>query len=112
MEPVSLTIRERFELIKYTHRLPSTLKLRLAVDEFFNMLEITDEEATKFQIKVDPATFELSCNDESYVTVFDKLPEDALTAIKNYIYSFDTEENKENPVLQKALVIFKKVTNQ
>lgn len=111
MQPISLTVRERFDLIKYTHRLPCTLKLRLAVDEFFNSIEITDDESAKFGISVNPATFELVCNDENYIVVYETFSADIITALKNYINDFDTEENKENTTLQKALVIFKKVVN-
>lgn len=111
MQPVSLTIRERFDLIKYTHRLPCTLKLRLAVDEFFNSLEITDEESSKYGIEVNPATFELVCNDDNYTVVYDSFSENMISALKDYVTGFDTEENKENTTLQKAFVIFKKVIN-
>lgn len=111
MSPVSLTIRERFDLIKYTHRLPCTLKLRLAVDEFFNSLEITEEESTKYGINVNPATYEVSCNDENYVVVYEKFSDNMISALKDYVTGFDTEENKENTTLQKAFVIFKRVIN-
>jgi len=106
---ISLTIKDRFELIKYTHKLPCTLALRLSVDDFLDQLELTEEERAQYGVKVDPVTYDLSVEDESYAVTYEKFPEAVVKSITSFVRDHDTEEGQKSLLMTNALTIFKKI---
>ena len=107
---IKLSIKDRYDLMKYVHKLPCTLRLRMAIDTFFQQIELTEEENTKYGININPVTYEISSNDDSYVKEYESFPEEVVNSLKEYVNAYDgKEEYKNNKLLQDALVIFKKV---
>lgn len=106
---ISLTIKDRYELIKYTHKLPCTLRLRQAVDGFFDQIELSEAEKEKYDIKVDPLTYEVSSNDETYEVLYETFPEPVIKAISGFVRDYDNEEGQKSPLVKSALSVFKKV---
>lgn len=107
--PITLTIKDRHELNKYTHKLPSTVALRNSVDVFFDQIQLTPEEKEKYEIKINKETYELSCNDESYTVVYEEFPPEVMKAISNFVKSYDGEEGQKSQLVLKALAVFKKL---
>lgn len=104
-----LSLQDRYYISMYSRRLQSTLKLRFAIDAFLQQIEFTREETEKYEIGVDPTTFEFRCNDSNYVVDYNEFPIDVVNAIKHYISLYDHEENKDNVLLHKTLEYLKKV---
>ncbi len=106
---IKLSIKERYDLMKYVHKLPCTLKLRMAIDAFFQQIELTEEENQKYDIKIDPSTYQISTNDDSYVREYESFPEEVVSSLKSYVDAYDgKEEYRNNKMLQDALLTFKK----
>lgn len=107
---VKLTISDRYNLMKYCNRLQSTMNLRMAIDQFFNQIEITEEETERFKVSINPKTYELSCNDDLYTKEFESFPKEVVLAIKEYVdvYTGKTEY-ESNKIIQNMLEVFRKV---
>lgn len=104
-----LTIKDRFELMKYTNLLPCTLALRIAIDSFNQKLELTDEESKQFDVSFDDNK-NVVCNNPDYTIEVDNIPEEILKVMKSYVLEYDSnEEFKNNHVVKAATTAFKKV---
>ena len=109
--PFALNIKQRYELIHHVGRLPSTLSFRFAFDAFQKQVEFTPEEIQKYQIKVNPETYEIECTDPDYVVEYASIPEGVARAMREWSERYDVDEMKNNILVQDALTIFKTVLN-
>jgi hypothetical protein len=104
-----LTLQDRYYISMYSRRLQSTLKLRFAIDAFLQQLEITREETEKYEVGVDPVSYEFKCNNDTYTVEYTDFPSEVIEAINSYISLYDHEQNKDNALLHKTLEYLKKV---
>ena len=107
----TLTIKQRYELIHHVGRLPSTLSFRFAFDAFQKLVEFTPEEMQQYQIKVNPETYEIECNNADYVVEYTVFPEGVVKAMREWTERYDVDEMKNNGLVQDALTIFKTILN-
>jgi hypothetical protein len=106
---IKLTIKERYELLHHVGRIPCTLQLRYSIDALQKQIEFTNEEITSKEIKVDPTTYHISSNDDSYEIELNSIPEGVARSIATWVTKYDVNEMKDNGLVQDALGIFKKV---
>jgi len=104
-----LTLKDRHFISMYSRRLVCTMKLRNVIDKFFAQIEPTPEEFKKFNIVIDPKTFEFSCNDDEYTVEYEEFSPVVLDAMKSYIEMFDAEKAKKNDMLQRTFSYFRKL---
>ena len=107
MSAIKLTLAQRYDISRYARRLPCTLELRFAIDSFFEMIEFTPEEIQTNGISIDEKTFELICNDPLVSIEINAVPEAVKKSMKTYIEALDTDDNKNNVLLQKTFEAFK-----
>ena len=104
---IKLTLEDRFNLSRYSRKLPCTLSLRLSINVFLAQLEITADELKKYDVTISPTTF--SSNDPDYMISYESFPPAVIDAIKRYVKFVDNEKNVDNVLLQKMLETFKKI---
>lgn len=104
-----LTLKDRHFISMYSRRLISTMKLRNVIDKFFEQIEPTAEEFKRFNITIDPKTFEFSCNDDEYTVEYEEFSPVVLEAMQKYIDMFDQEKAKKNDMLQRTFTYFRKI---
>lgn len=102
-----LTLKDRFELSMYARRLPCTLSLRLAISDFLEQIDITQNEYTTYNISLIDNKF--TCSDSSYVVEYTNFSEIVVNAMKDYIKMYNHESNKENVLLQNMISAFNKI---
>ncbi len=107
----ALTIKQSYELIHHVGRLPCTLSFRFAYDAFQKQVEFTPDEIKQFQIKVNPDTFDIECNDTEYTVEYASIPEGVAKAMREWSERYDVDDMKNNPLVQDALAVFKLVLN-
>jgi len=107
MTTLNLTLAQRYDLSRYVRRLPCKLELRFAVATFTEMLEFTPTEIQTYDIKIEDVTFNLLCNDDSYIKEIGPIPEIIKKEMGIYIDALDTEENKTNGLLLKTFEAFR-----
>jgi hypothetical protein len=107
MSSTTITLTQRYELARYVRQLPSTIELRFAVDAFLQAVEFKDDEVQKYDIKVNPDTYEMECNDEDTLFDIGEVPAPVLKSMTEYIEALDTEEQADNLLLQKTFDAFR-----
>ena len=82
---ITLTIPERYDVIKYAHNLPSNIALFTAFPDFVEAIQLSDEEGEKYGIKVENGT--VTCNDPTLTFEYDldSFPKIVIDSIKNYV---------------------------
>lgn len=106
---IKLTLKERYDLRRYSGALICTLSLRYAIDAFQQQLDFTSEEMEQYDIKIDPVTYDFTTNDSDYTVEYSEFPVAVIDSMKSYIKLFDHEATKSNQMLQSTFAIFKKV---
>lgn len=104
-----LTLEDRYQLGMYSRKLPSTLMLRLVINDFLSQIEFTSDEIKNYEIKIDEKSLKFSCNDSSYVTEYSEFPPVVVDAMSKYIVMLDNDRNAGNELLQRTVKVFKKV---
>lgn len=104
-----LNLEDRYYISMYSRRLPCTLQLRFAIDDFLEQITITPEEVTQYAIDITKDTMEFTCNDYDYSVEYTEFPEPVTDAINTYIGMYDHDKNKENVLLQRTFKFLKKV---
>ena len=104
-----LNLEDRYYISMYSRRLPSTLKLRFAIDAFLKQIEITPEEIKTYGVTINPKTLQFSCNNDSYEVEYEEFHSDVLSSMKDYIELLDHEKNNENEMLQRTFTFFRKI---
>lgn len=104
-----LTIKERYDLMHNIARMPCTVALRFAVDEFNSIVDFTEQELREKAITIDKTTYDITSNDDSYEITVDSLPQGVVSAIKVFIKMYDTDDMKTNAMVQDTLKLYKKV---
>ena len=104
-----LNLEDRYYISMYSRRLPCTLQLRFAIDDFLEQITITADEVAQYEIDIDKNTMEFKCNNSEYSVEFTEFPEPVLDAINTYIGMYGHEKNKENVLLQRTFTFLKKV---
>lgn len=107
----TLTIKERYELMHYVARLPCTVGLRYAIDDFNKLIDFTEVEIKSKKITIDKSSFELSSNDDSYTITINvcEFPAGVANAIKTFVAMYDVDQMKDDEHVQQCLALFKKV---
>jgi len=108
---IKLTIAERFDLLHHVARLPSTIALRFAIDEFQSLVDFDEGEKKEFGIVVDKNTFAIKSNDEDYTKEFTSFPPAVLTSMSVFIVKYDVDEMKNNEFVQDTLTLFKRIVD-
>ena len=104
---IKLTLEDRFNLSRYTRKLPCTLPLRLSINDFLSQIEITSDELKKYNVTISPTL--LTRNDSDYIVSYESFPPAVMDAIKRYVKVVDNEKNADNVLLQKMIETFKKI---
>lgn len=104
-----LTLEDRYYISMYSRKLPCTVHLRFNIDTFLDQIEITPEEAEKYNVTVDVDASVFECSDDNYTVEYERFPPAVVDAMKRYINLLDQEDNKENILLQRIFTYFKKV---
>jgi hypothetical protein len=104
---MKLTLEERFNLSRYSRKLPCTLGLRLAISDFLSQIEITADELKTYDVQISPNLF--TCNDSDYDVTYESFPSPVIESMKRYVTIVDNEKNADNVLLQKMIDTFKKV---
>lgn len=104
-----LNLEDRYYISMYSRRLPCTLELRFAIDNFLDQIAITGEEASEYKVDVDKETNEFKCTDLDYVVEYPEFPQPVINAMNTYIGMYDHEKNADNVLLQRTIEYFKKI---
>jgi hypothetical protein len=104
-----LTLEDRYYISMYSRKLPCTVSLRFTIDQFHQQIEITPEEAEKYEITINPKDGSFITNDPDYVVEYEKFPTQVVNAMKRYVDLLDQEKNTENVLLQNILTYFSKI---
>jgi hypothetical protein len=104
---MKLTLEERFNLSRYSRKLPCTLGLRLAIGDFLAQIEITADELKTYDVQITPNLF--TCNDPDYTVTYESFPQAVVESMKRYVSIVDNEKNADNVLLHKIIDTFKKV---
>lgn len=104
-----LSIKERYDLMHSIARMPCTVALRFAVDEFNSIVDFTSQELVDKAITIDKTTFDITSNDDAYTITVEALPSGVVSAIKTFIKMYDTDDMKGNAFVQDTLKLYKKV---
>lgn len=96
---ISLTIPERYDVIKYAHNLPSNIALYSVFPEFVDAIQLSDEEGEKYEIKVVDGVVTCNAPDLTFEYDLDTFPPIVIDSIKNYVNDIKeimAEEKKAN----------------
>lgn len=104
---MKLTLEERFNLSRYSRKLPCTLALRMAINDFLAQIEITGDELKQYNVTIGQNTFD--CNDPDYSVSYESFPAPVVESMRRYVKVVDNEKNSDNVMLQKIIETFKKV---
>lgn len=104
---MKLTLEDRFNLSRYSRKLPCTLGLRLAIDDFLSQIEITATEFDTYEIKITANSFK--CNDSTYTVSYESFPQPVIDSMRKYVSIVDNEKNTDNVLLQNIIESFKKI---
>lgn len=106
---IKLNLEDRYYISMYSRRLPCTLQLRFAIDDFLEQITITADEVSQYGVDVDKTNMEFICTDAEYVIEYEEFPVPVVDAINTYIGMYDHEKNNENVLLQRTFKFLKKV---
>lgn len=104
---MKLTLEERFNLSRYSRKLPCTLALRMAINDFLAQIEITSDELKQYNVIIDQNSFD--CNDPNYTVSYESFPVPVIESMRHYVKVVDNEKNTDNVMLQKIIESFKKL---
>jgi len=104
---MNLTLEERFNLSRYSRKLPCTLGLRLAISDFLVQIEITADELKTYDVQITPNLF--TSNDPTYTVTYESFPLPVIESMKRYVSIVDNEKNADNVLLRKIIETFKKI---
>jgi hypothetical protein len=97
---ISLTIPERYEIVKYAHQIPSSNSTYFQFPYFLDVINITDEEIKEYGIKMDQGSIECNCPDKVFEYNVEDFPEIIMTTIRHFIDDLQEqidEEKKNTP---------------
>lgn len=95
---ISLTIAERYDVIKYAHQIPSSRLSYFSFPAFLDVIQITPEEEKEYDIKVVGNKIECNCPDKKFEYKVSDFPEIIINTIKHYVEDVKglIEEEKKN----------------
>lgn len=95
----TLTIADRYNIIKYAHQLDSTTAVRLNFDAFIEKLELDDEEQKKYKVSVVDGVVQSS--DDTYVRkyVASDFPPVIISAIADYVKHLENSASGDRPTM-------------
>lgn len=91
---VKLTVKDRHNIIKYAHNLPSTMQTYFYFDEFLDLLKFTDEEEKEYGIELVDGEIKCNCPDKLFDVDIDKIPAGIRAAIKMRVSDYKAEMKK------------------
>ena len=108
---ISLTIAERYDIVKYAHQIPSTRVTYFSFPEFLDVIQITDEEAEKYGVKVVNGKVECSCPDRKFEYDVDSFPKPIMDTIAQYVKDVQAQidEEKKNTPDHSASPLYEKI---
>jgi hypothetical protein len=106
---IKLNLEDRYYISMYARKLACTVRLRFAIDVFFDQINISGDEVEKYGINIDPIEGTFSCNDLNYVIEYEKFPDAVIDAMKHYISVYDVEQTKDNELIRRIIKYFNKL---
>ncbi len=108
---ISLTIAERYDIVKYAHQIPSSWVTYFLFPEFLEVIQITDEEAKEYDVKVVDGTVECNCPDRKFEYDQDSFPKQILDTIALYVQDVQAQidEEKKNTPDHSASPLYEKI---
>lgn len=108
---INLTIAERYDIVKYAHQIPSTMVTYFTFPEFLEAIQITDEEAKEYDVKVVDGVVECNCPDRKFEYDTDIFPKPIMDTIAQYVKEVQEEidEEKKNTPDHSASPLYEKI---
>lgn len=101
---VALNIVDRYNIIKYAHQIPSTLRVRMEFDDFVSKLELSEEESATYTVTMGAEG--ITCSDDSYVRIYNPGNDFPVIydAIKSYVADIEEAASGEQPTMDPSYV--------
>lgn len=115
---ISLTIAERYDIIKYAHQIPSSRMSYFSFPAFMEVIQITPEEEKEYDIKVNGGKIECNCPDKVFEYHISDFPDVIINTIRHYVEDIkaEIEEEKKNtpdhsasPFYEKSVEVLSKL---
>ena len=108
---ISLTIPERYDIVKYAHQIPSNRVTYFTFPAFLEVIQITDEEAKEFDVKVVDGKVECNCPDRKFEYDTASFPQQILDTIAQYVKDVQAQidEEKKNTPDHTASPLYEKI---
>ncbi len=108
---ISLTIPERYDVVKYAHQIPSTMVTYFSFPEFLEVIQITDDEAKGFDVKVVDGNVECNCPERKFEYDTASFPKPIMDTIEEYVKEVQEEidEQKKNTPDHSASPLYEKI---
>ena len=108
---ISLTIAERYDIVKYAHQIPSSMATYFTFPDFLNVIQITDEESKEFDVKVVDGKVECNCPDHKFEYDIADFPKQIIDTIVQYVKDVQAQidEEKKNTPDHTASPLYEKI---
>ena len=108
---ISLTIAERYDIVKYEQQIHSNRVTYFSFPEFLEVIQITDEEAKEFGVKVVDGTVECNCPDRKFEYDTASFPKPIIDTIAQYVKDVQEQidEEKKNTPDHSASPLYEKI---
>ena len=109
---INLTIAERYDIVKYAHQIPATQVTYFSFPHFLDKIQITDDEAKEFDIKVVDGEVQCNCPDRKFEIDVDAMPKQIIDTIAQYVKDVNEEiaEEKKNTPDHSASPLYEKIS--